>query len=125
VASSISIPVHYRVATAPILLQPDASLSNRLRSISKLTDCVVAYLAGAGFAGYTSGMARERKDLERLAKQLASLTPEERARVFAKARPQVEFQPPPRGYKRPRLSGGGEWTGGSLRREELYGDDGR
>jgi hypothetical protein len=28
-------------------------------------------------------------------------------------------------FQRPTLVGGGEWTGGGLSREEIYGDDGR
>ncbi|MFZ5469039.1 MAG: hypothetical protein ACOZIN_06315 [Myxococcota bacterium] len=70
-------------------------------------------------------MSRDQKELERLVAELAALSPEERAKVIAEATRKEKFRPPPKGWKPPRLSGGGEWTGGSLRREELYGNDGR
>ena len=70
-------------------------------------------------------MARNADDLARLARELASLTPEERAQVIAEASRQPQFRPLPRDFQPPRLRLGGPWTGGSLRREELYDDDGR
>jgi hypothetical protein len=55
---------------------------------------------------------------------MAALTPEERARVLAEALGEG-FQPPPPNFTPPLLKGGGVWVGGDLRRETLYGDDGR
>lgn len=70
-------------------------------------------------------MARDARDLRRLAQELAALTPEERARVLAEVAKREALRPPPRGFKRPLLTGGTRWVGGDLRRENLYGDDGR
>lgn len=71
-------------------------------------------------------MARDPDELRRLARELAALTPEERARVIAEAtRDEVEFKPLPAGFKPSHLKLGGPWQGGTLRREEIYGDDGR
>ena len=70
-------------------------------------------------------MARDPKELQLLAEELAALTPEERGRVIAEAKRREKFKPMPQDFKPPVLSLGGAWTGGSLRREELYGDDGR
>lgn len=70
-------------------------------------------------------MARTKKELERLAAELASLTAEERSRVLADAARRAKWHQPPKGWKPPTLSGGGVWVGGSLRREDIYGDDGR
>jgi hypothetical protein len=36
-----------------------------------------------------------------------------------------EPRPVPADWEPPLLRGGGRWIGGSLRREEIYGDDGR
>lgn len=69
-------------------------------------------------------MARDAR-LRRLAQELASLTPEERARVLAEVTRFDRLHPPPRGFKRPLLTGGTRWVGGDLRRQDLYGDDGR
>ncbi len=70
-------------------------------------------------------MARSKKELEQLARELADLTPDERARVLAEAARRAAWHPLPKGWEPPTLSGGGQWTGGSLRREEIYGDHGR
>ncbi|MBI3183496.1 MAG: hypothetical protein HYZ28_15265 [Myxococcales bacterium] len=70
-------------------------------------------------------MARDPKELQRLADELAALTPEERAKVIADASRRNRFRAPPRDWKPPVLTGGSHWDGGSLRREELYEDDGR
>jgi len=70
-------------------------------------------------------MARSPEDLHRLAQELAALTPEERARVFAEAARRDRFRPPPADFTPPLLTGGTRWIGGDLRRESLYGDDGR
>jgi hypothetical protein len=71
-------------------------------------------------------MARKPEDLSRLARELAALTPEERAQVLADVeRQQGKFRPLPLDFQPPVLEGGSEWVGGSLSRDELYGDDGR
>jgi hypothetical protein len=70
-------------------------------------------------------MARDPKELQRLTDDLAALTPEERAKVVADATRLEKFRPPPRDWVPPVLTGGTHWDGGSLRREELYEDDGR
>jgi len=70
-------------------------------------------------------MARDARDLHRLAQELAALTPEERARVLAEAAQGEATRPPPSNFSPPVLSGGGVWVGGDLRRESLYDDDGR
>lgn len=69
-------------------------------------------------------MARDARDLRRLAEELAALTPEERERVIADATRDMRFPPPPIDFKPPVIKGG-KWVGGDLRRESLYGDDGR
>lgn len=69
-------------------------------------------------------MARDARDLRRLAQELAALSPEERARVIADAT-RARLRPLPKGFTPPVLSGGARWIGGDLRREDLYGDDGR
>lgn len=69
-------------------------------------------------------MARDPRDLRRLAQELAALSPEERAKVIADAT-WARLRPLPKGFTPPVLSGGTRWIGGKLRREDLYGDDGR
>lgn len=69
-------------------------------------------------------MARDPRDLRRLAQELAALSPEERARVIADAT-LARLRPLPKGFTPPALSGGTRWIGGDLRREDFYGDDGR
>jgi hypothetical protein len=69
-------------------------------------------------------MAHTSQDLERLARELSELSPEERARVLQAA--QGRAQPSgTAGWRMPVLKGGTAWVGGSLRREDMYGDDGR
>lgn len=70
-------------------------------------------------------MARDVRDLHRLAQELAALTAEERARVLAEATKIEALRPPPGNFAPPLLTGGGRWVGGDLRRESLYDDDGR
>jgi hypothetical protein len=70
-------------------------------------------------------MARDARDLHRLAQELAALSPEERARVLSEAMRRDRLHPPPRAFSPPILSGGGRWVGGDLRRESLYSNDGR
>ena len=74
---------------------------------------------------YHSGMAsRSSEHLDQLARELASLTREERAKVLARAERLGEPQTSRR-FVAPKLSGGTKWIGGELGRERLYGDDGR
>ena len=70
-------------------------------------------------------MSKDAKALERLAKELAGLTPEERAKVIAATTQADRFRSFPKGWKPPVLAGGTDWDGGPLTREDLYGDDGR
>jgi hypothetical protein len=65
------------------------------------------------------------RDLRRLVQELAALPREERARVIAEATRADRLPPLPKSFAPPVLSGGTRWIGGDLRREELYGDDGR
>jgi hypothetical protein len=69
-------------------------------------------------------MARSPEELARLAIEIAALSPEEREQVLAQAR-QLHFRPIPEDWEPPLLKGGNKWVGGSLRREEMYGDDER
>jgi hypothetical protein len=71
-------------------------------------------------------MARSRKDLKRLADELAALTDEDRAAVLADVARARRFRPLSKGFRPPTFPPtGGRWIGGSLRREETYGDDER
>jgi hypothetical protein len=70
-------------------------------------------------------VARDLRDLLRLAQELAALTREERARVIADATRADRLHPLPKSFAPLVLSGGTRWIGGDLRREDLYGDDGR
>jgi len=70
-------------------------------------------------------MARSRKELQKLAEEFAALSREERARVLALASQRESLRPPPANFQLPLLSGGAAWVGGTLRREDLYGADGR
>ena len=70
-------------------------------------------------------MAHSAQHLERLARELAELAPDERARVVADAARRDHPQPQKTKFAVPKLAGGTAWIGGDLRREELYGDDGR
>ncbi len=69
-------------------------------------------------------MARDPRDLRRLVEELAALTPEERDRVIAEVTRGARFHPPPPDFVPPLIKGG-TWVGGDLRRENIYGDDGR
>lgn len=64
-------------------------------------------------------------DFQRLVGELAELDPKERTLVVAAAA--RRRREPQRSVELvfPMLSGGTGWIGGSLRREEIYGDDGR
>lgn len=63
--------------------------------------------------------------LERLVRELAELTPEDRAHVVSEAAQRVRRQRPHTSFSIPILKGGTAWVGGELRREEMYGGDGR
>jgi hypothetical protein len=69
-------------------------------------------------------MARDRRELDRLAAELAQLTADERAEVIADAMRRSHGRRT-NGFEPPVLAGGTEWIGGSLSRAQLYGDDGR
>jgi len=64
-------------------------------------------------------------ELQQLVQALAQLDPAERSRVLAEAARRARPEPRPAAFTLPIIKGGTEWIGGSLRREELYGDDGR
>lgn len=68
--------------------------------------------------------ASNNEYLDHLARELASLTSEERAKVLSRAARLGESRAP-RKFVAPKLSGGTQWIGGELDREQLYGDDGR
>jgi hypothetical protein len=72
----------------------------------------------------TIGMARGRRDLDRLAAELAQLSADERAQVCADASRRAQTRKA-NGFEPPVLAGGSAWIGGSMSREQLYGDDGR
>lgn len=74
---------------------------------------------------YSSRMAsRSSEQLEHLAQELAKLTREDRAKVLADAA-RLCAPPRPGKFSTPKLTGGTGWVGAELRREQLYGDDGR
>jgi geranylgeranyl pyrophosphate synthase len=74
---------------------------------------------------YSSVMAsRSSEQLEHLAQELAQLTREDRAKVLADAA-RLGGSRGSGKFIRPKLTGGTVWVGGELRREQLYGDDGR
>jgi hypothetical protein len=71
-------------------------------------------------------MARDPRDLKRLADELAALTPEEFAGVLADVRSRRRPRPLPKDFRPPVLrDSGGRWIGGDLRRQCTYDDDGR
>ena len=61
---------------------------------------------------------------ERLVRELAELAPKDRAWVVTEAAHRGRRSPPVK-FSIPVLKGGTEWVGGELRREDLYGGDGR
>lgn len=70
-------------------------------------------------------MAQSNDQVERLVRELAQLDPKDQARVVADAaRLRRKATARPR-LVIPTLRGGSQWVGGTLVREELYGDDGR
>lgn len=76
-------------------------------------------------AVYILAMSKDAKELDRLTKELADLTPEERARVIAEAERAHKFRAPPRGWRPKVLTGAKYWNGGPLTRDDLYSEDGR
>lgn len=70
-------------------------------------------------------MAAKPDDLEPLARELADLPPVERARIVAEAARRAKKLPSGSRFRRPILTGGAEWVGGDMTRDQLYGDDGR
>jgi hypothetical protein len=70
-------------------------------------------------------MGRSTKDLQQLAQEIARLEPDERARVIVDVARHSRPEPRSVPFSIPVLKGGTAWIGGDLRREELYGDDGR
>jgi hypothetical protein len=70
-------------------------------------------------------MAADPDHFERLVQELADLAPDERARLIAAAvRRAKSTRLRPR-FRAPTLTGGSAWIGGDVRREDIYGDDGR
>ena len=74
---------------------------------------------------YSLRMAADPKHLERLIEELSELPERDRVRLLKEAARRANPIPKPEAFKRPILSGGEAWVGGGLRREDLYGDDGR
>jgi hypothetical protein len=70
-------------------------------------------------------MAQDARLIDRLARELAELTPDDRARVVAAAVRLRTIEQPQAAFSIPTLAGGTAWIGGDLGREELYGGDGR
>jgi hypothetical protein len=70
-------------------------------------------------------MAQRNEELERLARELADLAPEERAKVLARTTHLRSGARLGGGFRIPSLGGGNAWVGGDMSREELYEDDGR
>lgn len=70
-------------------------------------------------------MAQNGEQLERLARELAALDSTDRAQVLADANRLKKAAGSRQKLEVPKLSGGTEWVGGDLRRDDLYGSDGR
>jgi hypothetical protein len=70
-------------------------------------------------------MTADAKDFEHLVRELAQLPAVDRARVVAEASRRAKTLPRNWAFCRPTLTGGISWVGGSLSREELYGEHGR
>ncbi len=70
-------------------------------------------------------MTADRKDIERLVRELARLPAVDRARVVAEASRRAKALPRNARFHPPTLAGGTAWVGGTLSREELYGEHGR
>lgn len=67
---------------------------------------------------------RSSERLEHLARELAALTPEDRAKVLGEAARLGGHRAHDK-FTRPKLGGGSGWSGGDLSREQMYADDGR
>ena len=70
-------------------------------------------------------MTADPKHLERLVRELSQLPAVDRARVIAEASRRAKPLPRSFAFHRPTLKGGLSWIGGTLSREELYGEHGR
>lgn len=70
-------------------------------------------------------MVGDPERFERLVRELAELAPEARTRLVAEACRRAKALPKMAGFRPPNLTGGTGWIGGELRREDIYGDDGR
>jgi hypothetical protein len=71
-------------------------------------------------------MARNQRDLQQLIDELAGLSPEDRDRVLQGVARRERLRPLPKDFRPPLFPrSGAKWIGGSLRREEMYGDDER
>jgi len=57
-------------------------------------------------------MSKDPKELERLARELANLSPDERARVVAAAERSRQLRAPPHGWRPKVLTGSKFWDGG-------------
>jgi hypothetical protein len=68
--------------------------------------------------------SRSSEQLEHLARELAELTREDRAKVLADVA-RLSASSAPSKFSVPKLTGGTAWVGGNLGRDQLYGDDGR
>jgi hypothetical protein len=65
------------------------------------------------------------KRLQGLVEALAQLDPSERAQVVEEAARRSHAHAPPVPLAIHVIRGGTEWIGGDLRREDIYGDEGR
>ncbi|MEZ4300213.1 MAG: hypothetical protein R3B70_35025 [Polyangiaceae bacterium] len=70
-------------------------------------------------------MAHDAHHLERLVRELAELAPEEREHVVSEVERLQAVESTKARFVVPKLKGGTAWIGGDLRREDLYGDEGR
>jgi hypothetical protein len=70
-------------------------------------------------------MARDPRDLRRLVEELVALARRSARASSTSRRIPDRFRAPPKDFKVPVLTGGTRWIGGDLRREDIYGDDGR
>lgn len=70
-------------------------------------------------------MAQRDDRIDQLVRELAKLDPADQARVVAGATRLRKATTRANRLVLPVLGGGSKWVGGDLRREALYGDDGR
>ena len=141
----ITQPVHSRLVEQPTLLrdrvrgQDHLSVDQRRESIglgevarfgddvqsSAVLKVESSALGEGQLLRYSLQMAAQNSEnLEHLARELAKLTVEDRAKVLANVARLNDPRAPAK-LTVPKLSGGSAWTGGELTREQLYSDDGR